>query len=129
MLVMVSGIRRGRSWIPGTAGLLLTPCVLLLSLLLSPDPDKLIKGDPAIEEIFKWTDKMRIQWRGASGTGAAAGKLVGEFNNGGPQEAGLALGVWLAHRPCTGWQRHQVDCGCCVMLCCAVWLQAMVCTS
>lgn len=62
----------------------LTPCrVLLLSLLLlSPDPDKLIKGDSAIEEIFKWTDKMRIQWRGASGTGAADGKLVGHTRRG-----------------------------------------------
>jgi hypothetical protein len=33
------------------------------------DPDKLIKGDPAIEEIFKWGDKMRISYRGASGLG------------------------------------------------------------
>lgn len=50
-------------------------CVVAVTAVAIPDPDKLIKGDPAIEEIFKWTDKMRIQWRGASGTGGAAGKL------------------------------------------------------
>jgi hypothetical protein len=57
--------------------LLSLTCVtaVLSLLLLPPDPDKLIKGDPAIEEIFKWTDKMRIQWRGASGTGGSGGNL------------------------------------------------------
>jgi hypothetical protein len=28
----------------------------------------------AIEDIFQWTDKMRVQWRGASGTGDGLGR-------------------------------------------------------
>jgi hypothetical protein len=46
------------------------------ALCVLQDPDKLIKGDPAVEEIFKWGDKMRIPYRGASGLGDAVHQVA-----------------------------------------------------
>lgn len=62
------------------------------ALCVLQDPDKLINGDPAVEEIFKWGDKMRISYRGASGLGEVVG------------QAGMAQPKWPTdvHAVCTG---------------------------
>jgi hypothetical protein len=33
------------------------------------DPDKMIRGDPGVEEIYEWGASMNIPTRGASGQG------------------------------------------------------------
>uniref|UniRef100_A0A383V546 Acetamidase n=1 Tax=Tetradesmus obliquus TaxID=3088 RepID=A0A383V546_TETOB len=41
------------------------------------DPDKMIKGDPGVEDIYKWGASMNIPTRGASGQGDGVHVLTG----------------------------------------------------
>jgi hypothetical protein len=60
------------------------PCRLLRSVLFSPatpagdDYEKMIKGDPGIEDIYKWTeDGQNTPMRGKTGTGDGVHILTG----------------------------------------------------
>jgi hypothetical protein len=47
------------------------------------DPDKMIRGDPGVEEIYEWGASMNIPTRGASGQGeGCAGKHMDQTKTG-----------------------------------------------
>jgi hypothetical protein len=44
----------------------------LMTAPAGDDPDKMIRGDPGVEQIYEWGASMSIPTRGASGQGEGA---------------------------------------------------------